>query len=80
MSELFFAEQFLWINDGYGLDWLKSLDAVEALGAAEGVPLRLSVSVGVAMAQPDDDEDSLLRRADHAMYSRKHGLRAARAR
>jgi diguanylate cyclase (GGDEF)-like protein len=53
--------------------------AVEALGAAEGVPLRLSVSVGVAMAEPDDDEDSLLRRADHAMYSRKHGLRAARA-
>jgi len=53
--------------------------AVESLGAAEGVPLRLSVSVGVAMAEPDDDEDSLLRRADHAMYSRKHGLRAARA-
>ena len=38
LSELYFAEQFLWINDGYGLDWLKSLDAVEALGAEIFVP------------------------------------------
>jgi glyoxylase-like metal-dependent hydrolase (beta-lactamase superfamily II) len=32
LSELFFAEQFLYIDDGYGLDWLKTLDAVEGLG------------------------------------------------
>jgi glyoxylase-like metal-dependent hydrolase (beta-lactamase superfamily II) len=38
LSELFFADQFLFINDGYGLDWLKALDAVEALGAEIFVP------------------------------------------
>lgn len=31
LSELLFVNQFLFINDGYGLDWLKALDAVEAL-------------------------------------------------
>ena len=38
LSELFFAEQFLYIDDGYGLDWLKTLDAVDALGADIFVP------------------------------------------
>jgi glyoxylase-like metal-dependent hydrolase (beta-lactamase superfamily II) len=38
LSELFFADQFLFINDGYGLDWLKALDAAEALGAEIFVP------------------------------------------
>jgi glyoxylase-like metal-dependent hydrolase (beta-lactamase superfamily II) len=38
LSELFFANQFLFINDGYGLDWLKTMDAVEALGADVFVP------------------------------------------
>ena len=38
LSEIFFAEQFLYIDDGYGLDWLKALDAVEALGAEIFVP------------------------------------------
>jgi glyoxylase-like metal-dependent hydrolase (beta-lactamase superfamily II) len=38
LSELFFAEQFLYIDDGYGLDWLKTLDAVEGLGAETFVP------------------------------------------
>jgi glyoxylase-like metal-dependent hydrolase (beta-lactamase superfamily II) len=38
LSELFFADQFLFINDGYGLDWLRALDAVEALGADIFVP------------------------------------------
>ena len=28
LSELHFADQFLFINDGYGLDWLRALDAV----------------------------------------------------
>jgi glyoxylase-like metal-dependent hydrolase (beta-lactamase superfamily II) len=38
LSELYFADQFLFINDGYGLDWLRALDAVEALGAEIFVP------------------------------------------
>jgi glyoxylase-like metal-dependent hydrolase (beta-lactamase superfamily II) len=38
LSELFFAEQFLYIDDGFGLDWLKTLDAVDGLGAEIFVP------------------------------------------
>jgi glyoxylase-like metal-dependent hydrolase (beta-lactamase superfamily II) len=38
LSELYFADQFLFINDGYGLDWLNALDAVEQLGADIFVP------------------------------------------
>ena len=38
LSELYFADQFLFINDGYGLDWLRALDAVEALEADIFVP------------------------------------------
>ena len=38
LSELFFAEQFLYIDDGFGLDWLKTLDAAEELGAEIFVP------------------------------------------
>ena len=38
VSELFFSDQFLYINDGYGVSWLKTLDAVEALAADIIVP------------------------------------------
>jgi len=38
LSELYFADQFLFITDGYGLDWLRALDAVAALGADIVVP------------------------------------------
>ena len=38
VSELFFSDQFLYINDGYGVSWLKTLDAVEALPADIFVP------------------------------------------
>jgi glyoxylase-like metal-dependent hydrolase (beta-lactamase superfamily II) len=38
LSELYFADQFLFINDGYGIDWLRALDAVEALAADIFVP------------------------------------------
>jgi glyoxylase-like metal-dependent hydrolase (beta-lactamase superfamily II) len=38
LSELYFADQFLFIADGYGLDWLRALDAVDALGADIVVP------------------------------------------
>ena len=43
LSELFFADQFLYIDDGYGLDWLKALDAVEGLGAEIFVPAHGSI-------------------------------------
>jgi glyoxylase-like metal-dependent hydrolase (beta-lactamase superfamily II) len=38
VSELFFSDQFLYINDGYGVSWLKTLDAIEALPADIVVP------------------------------------------
>jgi len=38
VSELFFTDQFLYINDGYGLSWLKTLDAIQALPADILVP------------------------------------------
>ena len=38
VSELFFFDQFLYINDGYGLSWLKTLDAIQALPADILVP------------------------------------------
>ncbi len=38
LSELYFSDQFLYINDGYGISWLKTLDAVEALPADIFVP------------------------------------------
>ena len=38
LSELYFADQFLFINDGYGLDWLRALGEVEALDADIFVP------------------------------------------
>jgi len=38
VSELFFSAQFLYINDGYGVSWLKTLDAIEALPADIFVP------------------------------------------
>ena len=37
-SELYFENQFLFINDGYGLDWLRALDAILALDADIFVP------------------------------------------
>ena len=38
VSELFFSDQFLYINDGYGLSWLKTLNVIEALPADILVP------------------------------------------
>jgi cyclase len=38
LSELYFENQFLFINDGYGLDWLRALDTVLALDADVFVP------------------------------------------
>jgi glyoxylase-like metal-dependent hydrolase (beta-lactamase superfamily II) len=38
LSELYFADQFLFINDGFGIDWLRALEKVEALEADIFVP------------------------------------------
>ena len=38
VSELFFSDQFLYISDGYGVSWLKTLEVVEALPADIIVP------------------------------------------
>ena len=38
LSELYFADQFLFINDGFGIDWLRALETVEALEADIFVP------------------------------------------
>jgi glyoxylase-like metal-dependent hydrolase (beta-lactamase superfamily II) len=56
LSELFFADQFLYIDDGYGLDWLKSLDTVEALGAEIFVPAH-----GPIPANPRETQEGLHR-------------------
>jgi diguanylate cyclase (GGDEF)-like protein len=49
---------------------VKRLEA--AVGEVGAGSLRLEASVGVALAGPDDTAESLLRRADEAMYRRKH--------
>lgn len=56
LSELFFANQFLWLTDGYGVNWLKSLDAVEALGAEIYVPAH-----GPIPADPRETQQELRR-------------------
>ena len=56
LSELYFAEQFVVINDGYGVDWLRALDAVDALGAEIVVP-----GHGPIPADPRETRDGLRR-------------------
>src|SRR5207302_4221986 len=38
LSEVFSAGQFLFMNDGYGLDWLKAVETAAGLGAEIFVP------------------------------------------
>ncbi len=40
--------------------------------AVNGAPLRVTASIGVAELEPDDTPESLLARADQAMYRAKH--------
>jgi len=47
----------------------------EAVGDVTAGTLRLRASVGIAVADPDDSAESLLKRADAAMYRRKHAVR-----
>lgn len=56
VSELFFSDQFLYINDGYGVSWLKTLDAVEALAADIIVPAH-----GPIPADPKETRQGLRR-------------------
>ena len=56
LSELYFADQFLFIADGYGLDWLRALDAVDALGAEIVVP-----GHGPIPADPRETRQGLVR-------------------
>src|SRR5881396_1653728 len=56
LSELYFANQFLFINDGYGIDWLRALDTIEALGADIFVP-----GHGPLPANPRESRQELLR-------------------
>ena len=56
LSELYFADQFLFIADGYGVDWLRALDAVDALGAEIVVP-----GHGPIPADPRDTRQGLVR-------------------
>ena len=39
-------------------------------------PLQVTASLGIAIAQPDDDVTSILRRADTAAYVAKHAGKA----
>jgi glyoxylase-like metal-dependent hydrolase (beta-lactamase superfamily II) len=55
LSEVYFAEQFLFINDGYGLDWLRALDTVLALDADIFVP-----GHGPIPANPRDTRKGLM--------------------
>ena len=54
LSEVFFKDQFLFINDGYGVDWLRALDAVEKLDADIFVP-----GHGAMPANPRDTRQAL---------------------
>jgi glyoxylase-like metal-dependent hydrolase (beta-lactamase superfamily II) len=56
LSELYFADQFMVINDGYGIDWLRALDEVEKLGADIYVPAH-----GPIPADPRDTRQGLQR-------------------
>src|SRR6188472_4059400 len=54
LSELFFADEFVVINDGYAVEWLRALDAVDALGAEIFVPAH-----GVFPANPRETRQRL---------------------
>jgi cyclase len=56
LSELFFNDEFVVINDGYGLDWLRALDAVEKFDADIFVPAH-----GPLPADPRDTRQGLRR-------------------
>jgi glyoxylase-like metal-dependent hydrolase (beta-lactamase superfamily II) len=56
LSEVFSAGQFLFMNDGYGLDWLKTVEAALSLDADIFVPGHSSLP-----ADPRQSRDEFLR-------------------
>jgi len=56
LSEIFFAAQFLFIDDGYGLDWLKTVETAAGLDADIFVPGHSSLP-----ADPKQSRDEFLR-------------------
>jgi len=53
LSEVFSADQFLFMNDGYGLDWLKTVDAAAGLGADIFVPGHSSLPADLGQSREE---------------------------
>ena len=74
------GDEFALLAEGASLDELESL-ATRVLATLRGTPMRLGdvtvtvgASIGIAVAGPGDDADTLLRNADLAMYrAKRHG-------
>ncbi|SFS01480.1 GGDEF domain-containing protein [Sphingomonas jatrophae] len=59
-----------------GAESLRAATAALRIGLAQGPPLALTVSIGIAAVSPNDrDIDAALARADLALYAAKHGGR-----
>jgi diguanylate cyclase (GGDEF)-like protein/PAS domain S-box-containing protein len=70
----FGGDEFVVVADDLGPADAGSLAKRLTAGVAEVAvgPLHLEASVGIAMAEPGESADALLRRADAAMYAEKH--------
>jgi diguanylate cyclase (GGDEF)-like protein/PAS domain S-box-containing protein len=53
----------------------KIIEAIRPSFLIQGAPRTVSTSVGIAMSEPDDDVDDILRRADEALYIAKRAGR-----
>src|ERR1700704_3759318 len=53
LSEVFSAGQFLFMNDGYGLDWLKAVETAAGLGAEIFVPGHNSIPADPKQSQEE---------------------------
>ena len=75
------GEEFLAILVGVKKDNLISIiEKVRTLVERSGLPynddlLRVTVSIGITMAQEDDTTESIQKRADKALYMSKNGGR-----
>ena len=70
------GEEFAWVMPGVDLD--QALLQCEYLREAvkfASAALPVTISIGVAMAQPGDTVSNLLQRADTALYAAKHAGR-----
>lgn len=73
------GEEFVMLLRGQGLDQAESIaerlrKQIEAM-AGLPEPIRVTVSIGVAMRRPEDSAASLLKRSDEALYASKRGGR-----